>query len=376
MKFKISSKLFLIIIVLNSISFSLNAQENCMDIIKSMLTKLDEQVVKEINIDDHLNHRNFLIKFAKKNDIPVFIKQNDQGVEVPIILLNSKTAKKLDSFLENSFGTQVALQKDWNNDHGLLRAGKNIIDLDSPGARGYGELHQTGLAWKDVHGYLAHRGYGSSPILEVSYLLTPTEKNIIDYYQKVRRAAIFRVQFTFGGHNGPDYPNLLKSGGEHCFIFCKASAVQSHLSEIKSKLTSYGLKDPDSVLENPNFKILMKKLQDEVNKTDAGKVNPNMLSGANTLTNFNSFYPEGLAANKKKEFIDWLVAYDSSKKYMSVMRDLGVSGDYGLRDAINKRASAIFVIDEAASIESFKQGTYTNSGKFTNWPNGKQYPAE
>lgn len=376
-KMKLKAFVFVLLLALFS-GFSPDLRaEDCMKIIKSMLTKMDVKVAKTIDLDDHLNHRNFIAQFAKKNKIPVFLKQNDHGVDVPVILLNAQTGPKLKDFLENSFGTQVALQKDWNNDHGLLRAGNYIIDLDSPGARGFGEIEETGLAWKNVQTYLPKRTAGSSPTLEVSYLLTPNEKSVIDYYQKVRRSALFRVKFTFGGHDGPDYPNLLKGGGEHCFIFCKAQAVYSHVSEIKSRLSALGIKDPDKLLATPKVTKAIDQVQKLINETDPSDLHSFLLSEKTTLNLFKDIYPKTVKTDKERlDIVNWLVSYDSSKKYGDVLDGLGVTGDYGIDDAINKRASVIFVYDEGADPKAFDNANYSNFGKFVSWPATKQYPVD
>lgn len=376
-KFKLRSRFLAFFMVLSlTVSSNLFA-EDCMDILKTMLTSFDAKMADNVDLDTHVNHRNFLAQFAKKNNIPVFLKQNSHGEDVPVILLNSKTAPKLKKFLEYSFGTQVALQKDYNNDHGLLRAGEFIIDLDSPGARGYGEIEETGLAWKNIYSYLPHRHAGSSPTLEVSYLLTPNEKSVVDYYQKVRRAALFRVKFTFGGHAGPDYPNLLKNGGEHCFIFCKAQGVYSQTSEIKSRLMAAGVKDPDTMLKTPKAQLAIEQVQKMINNADPTQLHSTMLSDKKVLALFSDFYPEHIKTDKERlAILNWIISYDSTKKYGTVMTDLGISGDYGVGDAINTRASVIFVYDEGADISAFNNATYTNNGKMVSWPHTKQYPVK
>lgn len=53
-----------------------------------------------------------------------------------------------------------------------------------------------------------------------------------------------------------------------------------------------------------------------------------------------------------------------------------MTGDYGIDDAINKRASAIFVYDEGADVKAFENATYKNFGKFVSWPATKQYPVD
>lgn len=365
-------------VLLAVLSFSMNAySEDCMSIIRTMLPKLDQTVAANIDIEDNLNHRKFIAQFAKKHGIPVFIKQNDKGVDVPVILVNRKTGPKLMSLMENSFGTQVALQKDWKNDHGLLRHGKYLIDLDSPGARGFGEIEQTGIAWKNLETYIPKRTTGSSPLLEVTYLLTPNEKNAIDYYQKVRRSALFRVKFTFGGADIVEYPNLLKSGGEHCFIFCKASAIDSHVSEIKSRLMGMGLTNPDEFLNDPKIMQKVGIIQDIINEVEPDDLHYDLLNTDGMLDVLAKNYPEAVKTKAQKlEFLNWVVSYDANKKYSKVLKDLGVTGDYGVRDAINQRASAVFVYDEGADINSFNSATYSNFGKFVSWPTTKQFPVD
>ena len=377
MKLKFKSQIFSSVLFL-LLSLSFNAQaEDCLSLIKSLLPKIDQEVAAQIDIENHLNHRKFIAQFAKKHGIPVFIKQNDHGVDVPVILVNKQSAPKLKALFENSFGTQVALQKDWNNDHGLLRNGKYLIDLDSPGARGFGEIEQTGLAWKNLETYLPKRSAGSSPVLEVSYLLTPHEKSVIDYYQKVRRSALFRVKFSFGGFQGPNYPNMLSNGGEHCFIFCKAEAVSAHVHEIKSRLADLGLENPDQLLNDPQVLKNLTIIQDILNEVEPDKLHHGVLGTDGMLDLLKDHFPQTIVTKAQKlEFLNWVVSYDASKKYSAALKTLGVTRDYGIRDAINQRASAVFIYDEGADINSFNNATYSNYGKFVSWPTTKQYPVD
>lgn len=366
---------FLIFGVLLSVSVGAYAND-CMQIINRMLTQIDSNVATTVDLDKNFNHRNFITKFAKKNKVPVFIKQNYSGVDVPVILVNKQTAPKLKDLFANSFGTQAALQKDWNNDHGLLRTGKYIIDLDSPGARGFGEVEYTGLAWKNIDSYLPRKSPGSSPVVEVTYLLTPDEQSAIDYYQKVRRSALFRVKFTFGGAVPVEYPNLLKTGGEHCFIFCKATAVRSHVQEIKSKLIAMGLADPDKTIKDPKVQEGILKIQRMINNASPDNLHSNLLNHPSNFAIFNDVYPAQVTTPEAKlAFMNWMISLDSSVKYSEVLTNLGVTGDYGLQDAINKRASAIFIYDEGADPETFHNATYSNYGKMIDWPRTTQFPA-
>ncbi len=351
--------------------------ENCLDLIKTLMTKMDADVAKKVNLDAHVDHRAFMASFAKKNGIPVFIKQNASGEKIPFVLVNRESAPRLKSFIENSYGTDVALQPGYGNDHGLMRTGNFIIDVDAPGHRGYGELHKTGLAWKEFSSYTSRRTTDSGTMLEVSYLVTPEEKQIIDFYQRIRRAAIFRVKFAFKDFKTEDHPFLLNSGGEHCFIFCKAQAVTSHLYELQGKLKAMGLQNPDEFLARKDIQEKMNLFRDFILGYDANQLVPELATHPKILDFFEGAYPLSInTVEKKAEFLRWLVSYEGSKNYNRVLKDLGVTQDYGVGDARNKRVSAILVYDESANKENFNKGIYESKGAFTSWPSGPQKPVE
>lgn len=351
--------------------------ENCLDLIKTLMTKMDSDVAKKVNLDAHVNHRAFVASFAKKNDIPVFIKHNTWGEDIPFILVNRESAPKLKNFIENSYGTNVALQPGYANDHGLMRTGNYIIDVDAPGYRGFGELHKTGLAWKEFGTYTSRRTTQSGTILEVTYLVTPEEKKIIDFYQRIRRAAIFRVKFAFKDFKTPDHPFLLNNGGEHCFIFCKAQAVSSHLYELQGKLVKLGLQNPDEFIARKGIQEKMNLFRDFILGYDPNRLAPELATHPQILDFFDGAYPLSInTAEKKAEFLRWLVSYDGSKNYNRVLKDLGVTQDYGVGDARNKRVSAILVYDESANKENFNKGVYETKGAFTSWPLGPQKSVE
>lgn len=351
--------------------------DNCLDLIKTLMTKMDSDVAKKVNLDAHVNHRAFVANFAKKNGIPVFMKQSGNGEDIPFILVNRNSAPKLKNYIENSYGTNVALQPGYGNDHGLMRTGNFIIDVDAPGYRGYGELHKTGLAWKEFNSYTARRTTQSGTILEVSYLLTPDEKKIVDFYQRIRRAAIFRVKFSFKDFKTEDHPFLLNTGGEHCFIFCKAQAVTSHISELQGKLKTLGLQNPDEYLAKKEVQDKLNQYKEFILNYDPDKLAPELATHPKIIAFFEGQYPAGITTVEKKgEFLRWLVSYDGSKNYNRVLKDLGVTSDYGVGDTRNKRVSAVLVYDENGNIENFNKGIYEAKGAFTSWPAGPQKPVE
>ncbi len=353
------------------------AADNCTAIVKNLLVGMDSTIAKSIDLDKHVNHRVFIANYAKKNGIAVFYKQNQSGEDIPFILVNRESSKKLTNFIDNSYGTDVVLQPNHGNDHGLMRTGNFIIDVDAPGYRGYNELHKTGLAWKDFSSYISRRQQNSGIILEVSYLVTPEEKRVIDFYQRIRRAAIFRVKFSFKDFKTEDHPFLLNNGGEHCFIFCKAQAVTSHNNELRAKLNTLGLKDIDAFFMDPEVIKRIDEIKNIVLSTDPARLGPELLNDEKILKSFNQFYPPEIqTAEQKFEFLRWAISYEGSGNYNRVLKDLGVSSDYGINDIKNKRVSAILVYDENVTPENFNNAKYTAKGAFTPWPLGLQKPVE
>lgn len=375
-RYKISKIIVVIGLALLIGPFSTCSAEGCLDYFKRIFS-YKPKIETEFDLNKHLNNRVFIANYAKKNGIPVFLKQNDSGEEIPVILVNSKSSKKLTQFIDNSYGTEVSLQPNYDNDHGLLRTGNTIIDVDSPGYRGYGEIHKTGLAWKEFESYISRRKTDSGVILEVTYLLTPEEKKAIDYYQRIRRAAIFRVKFAFKGAKTEDHPFLLNTGGEHCFIFCKAQAVSSHNSELQSKLNFLGLKNIDEFFKKPEVIANIEKIKEIVLNTKPMDLKPEILKDAKIIKSFDNLYPKEIKTDDQKyEFLRWVISYEGSDRYTRVLKELGVSSDYGIKDASNKRVSAILVYDEAATPENFNNAQYSAKGAFTPWPTGIQKPVE
>ncbi len=311
---------------------------------------------------------------------PAFLKTTRNG-ELPVILVNPETYKanpEIKTYMDSSMGTQIVLQPDWNNDHGLMRDGGVIIDVDTPGARNFGELNETGIAWKKVDSYIPRRKSTAQVILEVSYALRPEEKAVVDYYQRARRAAIFRVKFTFGGADNPEgQPNMLQGGGEHCFVFCKGSAVSSHISEIAGNLRTLGLGDVNAIMPRPEVKAYLAKVREKLMKAnvdDADKFKRDLAITPALIKGLDPLFPKTMPPKDRKTAAAWLVAYDASTQYQRLLNALGVTPDLSVNDMNNPRATAILVYDKAQSAEAFGNATYTANGKFYNWTTQGQRP--
>lgn len=346
------------------------------------------QVIQHAGQGQAKEARQALVQAAQKSNIPAFLKTTRNG-DIPVVLLNHETAPKLKEFLDESIGTQIVLQPDWNNDHGMIRITQQIVDVDTPNARGFGEIHGTGIAWKPLGSYLARRNGGSQKILEVAYALTPKEREIANYYHRMRRAAVVRVKFTFGGARANDaLPNLLQNGGEHCFIFCKGSALDYQISEIRRNIQAAGVANVDEYMRTPEVREFLDSARASIlgaNPSDARQLHPEMLKRVDIEKALNAagkdkrklFGPlkNGFKSNaEENQFINWIVGLDASEQYRDLLHGLNVTSDLGVADMNNARATAVLIYDSPGTSASFVDATYTAKGKFENWRAAGQKP--
>jgi hypothetical protein len=308
-----------------------------------------------------------VVDVLKASNIPSFLKATKNGT-IPVILLNNGTLSGMSDLLNGSVGTHVFYQPDWNNDHGGMRFAQWLADVDTPGARGYGEINRTGIAWKQLPSYLARRQAGAYVAIEVAYSLTPEEKVAVEYYQRMRRAAIIRVPFTFGGNNADmTLPNTLLNGGEHCFIFCKASQVSTHIAEIDRNLQKMVGASGAALMQNEEVKVFLKAAREKILAVDPRELNPGITQSMQPQNTMEDIFPKGMSAADRLIAMNWMIGYDASRQYQALMRSLNVSGDTGYRDMNNERASFVLIYDSPNSANAFRDATYTTQGKFSTW---------
>ncbi len=314
-------------------------------------------------------------QLAENKNVPAFIKHTDTG-DIPVILVTANTREILKPILDNSMGTMVVQQVGYQNDHGLMRVKENIMDVDSPGARGFGEINQTGIAWKPMESYLDRRlkseptGYN---IIEVGYMLSPQEMADVNHYQLVRRAAIIRVPFTFKQTNvDRSKPNTL-SAGEHCFIFCKSSAIGSHVQEMQTKLREYGIENTSEFLAKPEVASLIKEARFvlENAKNDERGLNWAVLHNLRSAREFRKLFSE-VSDYEQNLLINWVVGYDATVAYQKLRSSLGISNDGGFSDMRNTKASFVLVYGKTTDAESFKDASFNSPGVFYSWTNNNQ----
>jgi hypothetical protein len=313
--------------------------------------------------------------FAVRHNIPAL----ETSSQVPILLLNKETVKAMLPLLQNSIGIQVALQPNWKNDHGLLRVGTSIIDMDTPGARSFGELYETGLAWKDVQEYTARKNNNAYKVIEVVYTLTPQEQQTASVYQRVRRAALYRVPFTFGGGKANNnYPNMVPHGGENCFSFCRGTSLSSQISYMQAevqKLTGRSYEELKTI--EPVLQFLNQAIQKIANVRDVNskdELNNSMLMNLKeTKATLDLLAPEK-PEQEKQVLLNWIVSLETSLRYANLLRNLGVGGGNGWEGSTNTRATAILVHDVTASREQFVDPNYTLPGVFNTWKHADTRP--
>jgi hypothetical protein len=325
-----------------------------------------------------ISSRDDLLAWVRLKKVPAYMKRTLAGTDIPVVLVNTETAPVLKNFIDNSIGTQIALQPAYNNDHGLFRFTNRLIDLDKPGARGYGELHATGISWKPLYEYLKRRNSSSSVVIEVSYAINADEKIIAEYYQRVRRAAIFRTQFTFAGTVAQKgVPNLLQTGGEHCFVFCKGTAIHAQISELENLIKNAGIADVQEFLKYPQTQAFLANAQEKIlaaNADDPRSLNHAIATKETDLKLIAEVLPAGLPPAERQVFANWVIALDASQSYGKLLSDLGVSGDLAVGDSRNPRATAILVYDMPNKAASFFNATYSTPGKFYSMSPADQHP--
>lgn len=321
-----------------------------------------------------------LVAILRENpDVPVFLKKTGVG-DIPVILVTAKTFPSIEPLLEKSMGTQIVQQVGYRNDHGLMRVASHIIDVDSPGRRGFGEINETGIAWKDIGAYLKRRFLSEANqynIIEVGYWLTPKELEIAKYYQTVRRAAIIRVPFTFGqAQNDLNQPNMLRAG-EHCFVFCKGTAISSHIHEIKEKMKELGIENPDQFIQRDEVRKFLDAATDLlVEEADMGAnwVSWTTVNSKAIAKSLDAVLPQQLDRTAKGSLINWIVGLDASMRYHELSRRLGISGDNGFGDMNSSRATFILMYAKTTDAPLFENATFESAGVFSNWTNENQVP--
>jgi hypothetical protein len=157
-----------------------------------------------------------------------------------------------------------------------------------------------------------------------------------------------------------------------------ASAVSSHLSEIRQKISATNVGDARAFLQKPEVQDFMKKAKKVILEADVNRgLTPDMLmNDAETLEALKRIAPAGVVNNpgELQNFGNLLVGHGVTEDYANLMRSLDVTGDTSFRDMNNPRVTAVLIYDKPQAAEKFRDASYETPGKFSSWKNDGQTP--
>lgn len=323
-----------------------------------------------------------------KKDIPAFYKIVGDR-KIPVMLLTKSSAKALDGLIDQTISHGVMLMYDANDpnptDHGIFRVGKYMADLDSPSMRGYGEMNENGLSWKQVRPYLERRIRDEDSgkninfeRFEILFQVTAEQEQAALVYHLARRATVFRVPWTF---HGPDHvqegkPNLLKGCGEHCYIFSTGSGVSSQVYQIRAEIQKMGIADVDAYLQQPEIKTYLTAARERLLQTayNAPEMKWDIVNGDEFLAMTNKVMPAGFSVEQKRTLLNWLLALHSSEAYLNVQKSLGLNGGWGLAEIKNPNVIGVIVWAKGDRAKAFNDATFESPGVQTTWTKDNQIP--
>lgn len=290
---------------------------------------------------------------------------------IPIILVNHNSVSSLLPVYSKSIGFVVTHQRGAGNDHGLFRLGEYFIDRDAPGMRARGEVNQTGISWASVKDYVDHtykKGGGQNRI-EVLFELTESEFNTATIYQKMRRAALIRPDFSFGRDTNPqDTNNRLAQNAENCFSFCTGAGAQSQNQTIRQKINQLSGVDSTTLLNNAEMKTYIDGIKKYLLESDLSDafLNPTLTTHLDTPQNIKNL---NLDRNAEIELLNWIVGFKISEDYTSLLRNLNIHNSSDFSNVDSPRATAVLVYDATVGADYFLTSQYESQGVFSTWKN-------
>lgn len=336
----------LFVLALSSSSLSL-AQNKCVDVFKT-----DANVISEL-------------QKITAGTVDIYNKK------IPVVLVNRDSVDQLNELYNQSLGIVVAHQKGYNNDHGLFRLSDIFIDRDSPGQRHRGEINKTGISFASVQEYTAYtyKSKQSYNRIEVLFKLSESEYNTALVYQKMRRAAILRPDFSFGGDNNPkNVNNRMTDCGEICFSFSTGSSASSQANSAKRQAEKMGLLDLQKLTETKEFKTFFTTVDQYFLKASFSNTD----LSPDIVTNFKipkAIQKLKLAEKDQAELVRWVIGFNISKNYAELLQTLEISNSSDYSNVRSARASAVLVYDGAISKTDFANPNYISEGIFSTWRN-------
>jgi hypothetical protein len=336
------------------------AQETCETIFKA--------------VDPIATNRDFVLQMLQKANA-AYYNIHIQGRLVPVVLVNKSTVDRLLPLLEQTVGVQVMTKKGWPNDHGAFRFGNYLIDAFIPGQRQVGEINQTGLSWKTSKDSAVFLDKIADLIGEAAFVVSPDEMQKIDFYERVLRAAFYRVPFLMGDQTiYQRFPNVLQECGGYCFEFSHSLRLQNAAQALAHRLE---VMDPKSAIRSAHqtdiqlFQNEVRSLLLSANLFDARMMSEELLNGPSVRRLTEKFVPVTWDEKQRTLFLEWLVSEQAVKGMSEFVNAVGFNrGTDPLSNAHLPRANVIFVWDPNANEKSFLDATYSGRGQVFNIPAG------
>jgi hypothetical protein len=287
--------------------------------------------------------------------------------KIPVVLVNAKSVSELKDLYNQSLGIVVAHQKGYNNDHGLFRLGDFFIDRDSPGYRSRGEIHKTGISYAFVKDYVdyVHQHKNSPNRIEVLFKLSPLEFQTAVLYQKMRRAAILRPDFSFGADSNPkNINNRMQDCGEICFSFSTGSNARSQADSAVRQIEKTGLakfSDVSNLKSFKNFIHQAKEILWNANLSDQ-QLNPAMFQNLKVPKKIADLE---LNNEQQNELVRWIIGEKLSSEYADLLDLLDIHNSSDFSNVHSQRATAILVYDSNISPQQFLSAGYASEGIFS-----------
>ncbi len=347
--------------------------------------------------------RHAVLHHLTRLGVPVMLKQTRVG-PIPVALVNPVDVDDLKTFFDHTVGFSIQHQPQHSTDHGTIRIGNTLMDVDSPGRRGYGEIHQTGLSWFQLASHVRHNdplAPGNEAMvperrIEIVYLPTDSQMKSLKYYQWARRAAIFRVPYNYGGgRSNLQLPGTLQRFQEHCFTYSMGRGLGDQIAEMEQIISSRFGRAAHDLLAQENVARFLLKARDRITAwqptydvvADARIFEPEAVlrmteieaGGAAPQTLLSLLDPllPNASPSEKLKAANWLIALDSTLQYQQVMGELGYQGSYSFAEIHNPTAAAVAVYDfDRNAFGAFTNGSYTSSGQTGTWTSDGQTVVE
>lgn len=338
--------------------------------------------------DWHLR-REAVVEFLKHHpEIPAFEKETANGA-VPVLHLTAENLPKLKPLLDRSFGIGVELKPDElhpdgtvarvRGDHGMMRLQTALIDLGQQNDRQGGptiEFNSNGIGWKDLEKVLPWR----RPLIMDSYLMPEADLNVVQSFQRIRRASFFRTKFSFAKearHLNYDIPNFFDSIEENCFDFCKSQQTSRMIEEIDRAMSALVGDRAAAIASSSEAARFIAEGRARVLAVDPYNrevLNFDMLGDLLTSSGLARVLPAGLTEQQKITVGNLLVSRVVTSEYAALLKRYQISLAHGFDDLQKAPVTFVVVIDPDVNEQEFRAGGYHAQAKWHNWTTDGQHP--